>query len=262
MKATAIIIKKFQSEVRKYYKRHGRGLPWRRTKNPYRILVSEIMLQQTQVSRVLLKYPEFIKRFSNFRVLAKASTRDVLLAWQGLGYNRRALALKKIAEIVVKKYRGVLPRDLVSLEELPGVGRSTAGAILAFAYGVAEPFIETNIRRVYIHFFFRHKKKIHDKEIMELVERTLDTKNPREWYYALMDYGSMLGALPKNLNQKSIHYTKQSKFIGSQRELRGKILKILLSNKKMSVADLQRLTGELPGRIKKTVRALVRDGLI
>ena len=261
MKATTNI-KKFQSEIRKYYKHHKRDLPWRRTKNPYRILVSEIMLQQTQVSRVLLKYPEFIKRFPNFRMLAGASTREVLIAWQGLGYNRRALALKKTAEIIVKKYRGVLPRDIVSLEKLPGIGRSTAGAVLAFAYGIAEPFIETNIRRVYIHFFFRHKKKVHDKKILELVARTLDRKNPREWYWALMDYGSMLGELPKNPNQKSIHYVKQSRFVGSDRELRGKILKILLSNGLTFIADIRRHTDESPNRVQKAIRTLVRDGLV
>lgn len=263
-------IKKFKAEVWKYYRGHKRDLPWRRTKNPYRILVSEIMLQQTQVSRVLAKYPQFIKRFPNFQTLAKSSTRDVLITWQGLGYNRRALALKKIAKIVVKKYRGVLPRDAASLKKLPGIGQSTAGAILAFSYGVAEPFIETNIRRVYIYFFFRNKKKVCDTEILELVMKTLDKKNPREWYWALMDYGAMLGALPKNPNQKSVHYAKQSKFIGSDRELRGKILKLLLAKKFILEHAMEKYVVVAPSqnvfqdrqRLKRILRSLLRDNLV
>lgn len=265
----ALQIKKFKAEVWRYYRGHKRDLPWRRTKNPYRILVSEMMLQQTQVSRVLIKYPQFVKRFPNFQVLAKSSVRDVLEAWQGLGYNRRALALKRAAEIVVKKYHGALPRDMVLLEVLPGIGKSTAGAILAFAYGIAEPFLETNIRRVFIHFFFRRNKKVHDKEILEIVTAALDRKNPREWYWALMDYGAMLGALPKNLNQKSAHYAKQSKFAGSDRELRGKILKLLIAKKCVSeraiekhvfIASSQNIFQDRQ-RLKRIIQSLLHDNL-
>lgn len=262
-------IKKFKAEVWSYYRGHKRDLPWRRTKNSYRILVSEMMLQQTQVSRVLKKYPQFIKRFPNFQELAKSPIRNVLKAWQGLGYNRRGLALKRVAEIVVKKYRGVLPRDKASLEALPGIGQSTAGAILAFAYGISEPFVETNIRRAYIHFFFRRKKKIHDKEILELVTKTIDRKNSREWYWALMDYGAMLGALPKNPNQKSAHYAKQSRFAGSDRELRGKILKLLLAKKSVSEYALKKTVFVAPSqnifqnkqRLKRIIQSLLRDNL-
>ncbi|MBU6415244.1 A/G-specific adenine glycosylase [Patescibacteria group bacterium] len=262
--------KEFKAEVWNYYRGHKRDLPWRRTKNPYRILVSEIMLQQTQVSRALIKYPQFIKRFPNFQALATASIKDVLKEWQGLGYNRRALALKRAAEIVVEKHRGELPRDLASLEALPGIGQSTAGAITAFSYGIAEPFIETNIRRAYIHFFFQRKEKVHDKEILKLVTKTIDKKNPREWYWALMDYGAMLGALPKNPNQKSVHYAKQSRFVGSDRELRGKILKLLLAKKFISENLMEKYPFVAPSqnifqdrrRCKRVLRSLLRDHLI
>ena len=118
----------FRKQILQHYRLTGRDLPWRRTRDPYRILVSEIMLQQTQAERVKTFYEKFIKRFPNFAALAKAKKSDVLGAWQGLGYNRRALALHKIAGIVVKKYNGQLPREREALESLPGVGPYTAGA--------------------------------------------------------------------------------------------------------------------------------------
>lgn len=201
-----------------YYKAHRRSFPWRERISPYRVLVSEIMLQQTQAPRVVAKYNEFIKKFPTLKKLTEASTKDVLSAWQGLGYNRRALYLKSITKI---------PKTYEELVELPGIGPNTAGSILAFAYNIPHPFIETNIRSVYIHFFFKDKEKVDDKDIFPLIKETLDTKNPREWYYALMDYGSMLKKT-QNPSLKSKHYKKQSAFKGSHREKRGKVLKLLL----------------------------------
>lgn len=208
----------FIKEIYAYYKTHRRSFPWRECISPYRVLVSEIMLQQTQAPRVVAKYNEFIKKFPSLKKLNEASTKDVLSAWQGLGYNRRALYLKSITKI---------PKTYEELVELPGIGPNTAGSILAFAYNIPHPFIETNIRSVYIHFFFKNKEKVDDKEIMELIKETLDQKNPREWYYALMDYGAMLKKTA-NPSLKSKHYKKQSPFKGSHREKRGKVLKILL----------------------------------
>ena len=146
----------FQKVIWQYYHNYGRDLPWRRTRNPYRILVSEFMLQQTQVERVIPKYRAFLKQFPNFGALDRASLTEVLKAWQGLGYNRRALMLKKLAARIVEDYEGRLPADPKLLDELPGIGKGTAGAIAAFAFNIPVPFIETNIRRVYLHFFFPH----------------------------------------------------------------------------------------------------------
>ena len=150
-----ITISAFRKEIWAYYRRAGRGdLPWRHTRDPYAILISEIMLQQTQVVRATEYYKKFLKRFPNFRSLARAKTGDVLAAWQGLGYNRRAMFFKRTAEIVVEQYGGRLPHTRAALESLPGIGRGTSGSLMAFAFNEPEIFIETNIRRVFIHFFF------------------------------------------------------------------------------------------------------------
>lgn len=219
---------KFVETVWEYYKRHGRrSLPWRNTKNPYRILVSEVMLQQTQVERVIPKYREFLKQFPTVYALRDASLGDVLRVWQGLGYNRRAKMLHECAQDVVKKYRGLTPTTYEALVELSGVGPYTAGAVLAFAYNIPTPIIETNIRTVFIHHFFRGKNNIADTEIVQLIERTLDSENPREWYYALMDYGAHLKQTIGNQNTRSKHHVKQSAFKGSEREVRGAVMRLL-----------------------------------
>lgn len=220
------------------------------------------MLQQTRVSRVLQKYPAFIKKFPDFAALAAASRREILVAWQGLGYNRRALLLKQCAEIIVCEYGGVLSRDPAALTKLPGIGKATAGSIAVFAFHVPAPFIETNIRRVFIHFFFPAAEKVRDEEVLKLVEKTVDRKNPREWYYALMDYGAMLAKTIPNPNKKSALYARQPSFRGSDRELRGKILKILLQNGPVTPEKLSSVTGNDILRIRKLCDALAAEGFI
>lgn len=253
----------FKKKVKTFYWSQGRDLPWRRTRDPYRILVSEVMLQQTQVERVQTFYEKFIKRFPDFAALAKSKKSDVLRMWQGLGYNRRALALREIAKIIVKKYGGKLPCEREMLELFPGIGPYTAGAIRVFAFGEPEVFIETNIRRVFIHFFFPKRENVHDCEILSLVEKTLNHKDPREWYSALMDYGAMLGVTAKaNPNRRSAHYTKQSKFIGSDREIRGNILRLVLARKEMSMENLGKAIPRPRKRIVKIVNVLSREGFL
>jgi A/G-specific adenine glycosylase len=224
-------------------------------------MVSEVMLQQTQVSRVLVKYPEFLKAFPTVETLAKAPLSQVLKVWQGMGYNRRALALKRMAEKIVADFNGKVPRARLDLESLPGVGPYTAGAVRAFAFNEPEIFIETNIRRIFIHHFFIDKEGISDREIYPLVETTLDTNNPREWYWALMDYGSHLPKIArKNSNTQSKHYVRQSKFKGSLRELRGKIIRAL-GDKPQTLVSLKRACNN-DTRIKEALDALTKDGLI
>jgi len=263
MHVSAYKIRKFRSEIWKYYRKNKRDFPWRRTTNPYRILVSEIMLQQTQTERVMPKYRAFLKRFSNFQALAQASLADVLAVWQGLGYNRRALALKNISKIVVTKYNRRLPRDPKLLVAFPGIGGATAGAVVAFAFNKPVSFIETNIRRVFIHFFFSRSKAVHDEQLLEVVLRTMDRVRPREWYWALMDYGAMLSKLSKNPNRKSANYRKQSAFRGSMRQLRGKILKSLLEEaaplEAVRIADRIR---ESKGRVEKALAHLEKEGFL
>jgi len=255
-------IRAFQRQIYEYYKHHGRDFPWRRTTDSYNILVSEIMLQQTQVERVHDKYLEFIKMFSNFNVLSEASQGDVLAMWQGLGYNRRALALKKLALEIVEVYGGVLPQDVNKLSSLPGIGKTTAGAILAFAFNMPSVFIETNIRRVFIHEFFRKKEDVKDGEIFPLVEATMDRENPREWYWALMDYGSMLKRKTENPNRRSAHYVRQPSFAGSDRQIRGLIIKKLLDESNLSVKDLNESIGINLDHLERILRGLIHEGFI
>ncbi len=228
-------IRKFQNKIWNFYKDNKRNLPWRNTNNLYFILISEVMLQQTQVPRVLHKYEEFLKTFPTIKHLAESSNEDLLRTWSGLGYNRRAFYLKNAA---IKLYSNpeITPEHLLTIK---GIGPNTAGSIYVFCKNKPYVFIETNIRRVFIFEFFNNKEKIDDKQILSLVEKTLDTKNPREWYYALMDYGTYLAKIYKNPNRKSKHYTKQSKFEGSIRQTRGNILKALLKDKTMNIQDLE-----------------------
>lgn len=247
-------IRIFQKKILDYYVRHGRSLPWRDSKNPYHVLVSEVMLQQTQVVRVVPKYKLFIKTYPTVTSLARAELKDVLMLWQGLGYNRRAKMLHETAKLVAGKYKGRFPRERVELENLPGIGPYTAGAMCAFAYNQPVVMIETNIRSVFLHFFFKNKKLVDDREISPLIRKTVDINNPRQWYYALMDYGSMLKKLG-NPNIRSRHYIKQGSFEGSNRQIRGLILKTLLQykspinettlTKKLKQYDKERIVSQL-----------------
>jgi len=243
-------------------------MPWRKTRDPYKILISEIMLQQTQVGRVGPFYENFIKKFPNFKDCAHAKTSDVLQAWQGLGYNRRALALQNLSKIILEKFHGELPRTREELEGLPGIGKGTSGSLMAFAWNEPTIFVETNIRRVFIHFFFPKRRKVTDAAIERYITRTIDRKHPREWYWAVMDYGAWLasptarGPRSKNPNRRSAHYVRQSKFHGSDRELRGKILRLLLIKKKTTVLGIARELNEPSKRVKKIIRGLSRDGFL
>jgi A/G-specific adenine glycosylase len=246
-----------------YYAEAGRdSLPWRQpdtdgTFDPYKILVSELMLQQTQVLRVIPKYHDFLVLFSSVQDLAQAELGDVLRAWQGLGYNRRAKFLWQAAQQVASA--GSFPTNIVELVKLPGIGSNTAGAILTYAFNQPVAFVETNVRTVYIHHFFAGRDDISDKEILTLLDQTLDHENPRQFYWALMDYGSHLKATIGNLNKASKHYAKQSRFEGSRRQVRGQVLR-MLGTSGMSHAELQ--TAIADERLEAVLHELLGEGLI
>lgn len=249
----------FKKTIWNYYEKHRRQMAWRDDPSPYKVVVSEIMLQQTQAERVAKKFDSFLKEFPDFKSLSKAPLQSVLKEWQGLGYNRRALNLHRLSQQI----QGKLPKTYEELIELPGIGPNTAGSILAFAFNIPRPFIETNIRTVYIHFFFKKTRgKIHDKKIMPLIEETLDKKNPREWYYALMDYGAYLKKLHPNPSRRSKHHIKQSKFKGSNRELRSHILKELLKESQTIGALIGLFPDKEKIKIDKNVRDLEKEGFI
>jgi len=252
-------IKTFQKKIYDFFKDNRRDFPWRNTTDPYSIMVSEVMLQQTQTSRVVEKYLSFIKSFPDTKTLAGATFPEVLSLWQGLGYNRRTLYLKKAGDIVINELGGIFPTDQISLTKLPGIGTNTAGAIVAFAYNKPVVFIETNIRRVFIHEFFNDATEVSDKEILPLIQASLPDRDIRNWYYALMDYGAHLPKVTVNPNRKSKHYAVQSKFQGSVRQVRGKILKVLLENPS-SFSELKQQIES--SHVKKALEQLINEGFI
>lgn len=257
-------IKPFQKAVVRYWKKAGRhDLPWRKTRDPYKILVSEVMLQQTQVPRVLEKYKEFLEAFPSVHVLAEASLRDVLRVWSGLGYNRRGKFLHDAAKEISYRYKGSVKE--ATLRALPGVGPYTRAAVRVFAFNEPHALLETNVRTAFIHHFFPHKKSVSDKDLVPLMEAAAADQDPREWHWALMDYGAHLKKLHKNPSRRSASYTKQSSFRGSLREVRGILLKSLSRSTKIEI-DLYLEVAE-HAHIKKTrvheaLDSLVRDGLI
>lgn len=235
-------------------------MPWRDRPSPYYVLVSELMLQQTQVDRVIPKFEAFMKQFPTIRTLADAPLSEVLIAWSGLGYNRRAKFLHSAAQKVMKEFAGELPSTVRELTSLPGVGPNTAGALMAYAFNEPVVFIETNIRTVFFHHFFEDRPSVSDKELALIVEEMVDTEHPREWYWAMMDYGSFLKKQGVGRIDKSAHYKKQSPLKGSLREVRGLILKALSKKDWDELA----LKDELPrdDRFDKALQALLDEGLV
>jgi len=255
-------ISDFQRMVLDHYPQHGRPMAWRNTTDPYHILVSEIMLQQTQVERVMIKYPEFLAAFPDFATLAQIPLANILAAWQGMGYNRRAISLQKCAQRVMNEYGGVLPADADTLATFPGIGRATASSICAFAFNMPVVFIETNIRRVFIHFFFSDAASVSDAEILPLVERAVYRDNPRIWYWALMDLGASVKKIVANPNRRSAHYTKQSPFEGSDRRIRGRIIALLLRTPHLTMHEIVAASREDPDRIFRIITTLENEGFI
>lgn len=252
----------FQKTILDYYRMYGRQFPWRETADAYEILVSEMMLQQTQTERVVPKYTAWLERFPTAQSLADASLSNVLAQWSGLGYNRRARFLQEACRIVCSRYGGVFPSDAESLDALPGVGPYTARAVASFAFGLPEVFIETNIRSVFIFFFFKDRDAVSDKEILPLIEQTLLRENPRIWYYALMDYGAELKKKVHNPNRKSRHYTKQPSFAGSLRQARGAVLRSLVHSGSASLAAIAEAEHIEYERIAAAAEALLAERLI
>lgn len=255
-------ITQFRDIIWQYYREHRREMAWRETTDPYAIFVSEVMLQQTQVARVHTKYAEFMAAFPDFSSLAAAPLEEVLRVWQGMGYNRRAKMLRDAARMVVETFGGNLPETPEGLVALPGIGPATAASIAAFAYNAPVVFIETNIRRIFIHFFFPDEEKVHDDCIRPLVRQTLDRESPREWYYALMDYGAMLKMAVENPNRRSHGYTVQSSFEGSDRQIRGQVLRYLLENGPSPENTVVAACGDDAERTEKIIQKMVEESLL
>lgn len=237
-----------------------RDMPWRQDTRPYYVLVSEVMLQQTQVSRVMEKFQSFIARFPTIESLAQAPLAEVLTSWSGLGYNRRAKFLHRAAQQVMERHAGVIPDNLQQLVQLPGIGANTAGAILVYSFNQPVVFVETNVRTVMFHYFFADQEMVTDADIRRCVEQVIDQEHPREFYWGLMDYGAELKRQGIGRLDKSRHYKKQSPLKGSLREVRGMILKALVSGG----LHPDELAARMPAddRYQKALDDLVSEGLV
>ena len=235
-------------------------MPWRTSTDPYYVLVSELMLQQTQVDRVIPKFNAFITAFPAIADLARAPLSDVLQLWSGLGYNRRAKFLHSAAQKVVADFGGVVPNTLEGLVSLPGVGPNTAGAIMAYSFNDPVSFIETNVRTVYFYHFFQESQAVTDAELRQKVAETTDHEHPREWYWAMMDYGSWLKKQGFSANSKSAHYKKQAPLKGSLREMRGLLLKLLSAGDQPVTALTEEFGND--SRYEIALAALLQEGLL
>ncbi len=244
----------FVRTVREEGARLHRDLPWRYVDDPYAVLVSEVMLQQTQVARVMKHWERWMALFPTADALAAASTSDVLAQWQGLGYNRRALALKRAAEECSAKRCGCLPDTAEELQALPGIGPATAAGVMAFAYNKPSVYIETNVRTVFLHELFPSRDKVSDRELAPLVADTCPEEDPRGWYYALLDYGVHLKTLVANPSRRSAHYARQSAFEGSRRQKRAELVRAVLADPGIG-------SDELASRLDAFERAAGRDGV-
>lgn len=238
-----------------------RPMPWREKTDPYSILVSELMLQQTQVDRVRPKFIAFMEHFPTIAALAEATPAEVIEQWQGLGYNRRALYLQRAAQMVRDELSEEFPSTYESLQRLPGVGPNTAGAIMAYAYDQPVVYIETNIRTVFMYHYFSDDTAVDDRSIRELVGSTMPKKAVREYYWALMDYGAYLKKSGVRMNSRSSHYKKQSRFAGSLREMRGVIIRELTLHSSLSVKWIKEYYPDDP-RIDPAIDGLMKDGLV
>ncbi len=245
-----------------HYKKAGRHvLPWRKRSTPYRVFVSEVMLQQTQVDRVVPKFNAFIKTFPSWRALAEANLTEVYARWQGLGYNRRAKYIRDAARLVVERGKD-LPNDLEFIQSLPGVGPYTAGAVRAFAYGESAPFIETNIKTAVLHHCFAHKRVVRNEEILKVLTRLEPKRGAPSvaWYSALMDYGAHLKSVGVQLNAKTVGYKKQTAFKGSLRQVRGAVMRSL--GRGSTIAQLKRKTKFAEPEISLALSALIKESLV
>jgi len=257
MKITDEEINQFQSIVLSFYKAHRRDLPWRKTTDPYKILISELMLQQTQVSRVIKYYEKWIKQWPTIDSLAQASRRDVLKAWMGLGYNTRGVNLHRAAQKIVNDYDGDMLEAMKNYKEIPGVGKYTSRAVQIFATNADIVTVDTNIRRIFIHEFHL-SEDVSDSELWLLAKRCLPKGLSREWHNALMDYGAL------NLTAKKTRVkpkTKQSRFEGSDRQIRAQILRQLLE-RSLSLSDLQKILEVEQNRLQRILDKMVQENLI
>ncbi|NTV21614.1 MAG: Fe-S cluster assembly protein HesB [Chlorobium limicola] len=251
-------IEVFRRKIFAFYGDSRRSFPWRETRDRYAVMVSEIMLQQTQADRVVPKFTAWMGRFPDVAALASAPLRDVLALWSGLGYNSRGQRLQSCARMVTERFGGVVPAAPAELKTLPGIGDYTCRSIPVFADNLDVAAVDTNIRRIIIHEFAL-PEETSKRSIQIAAEQLLPPGRSRDWHNALMDYGSLCltsritGIRP---------LTKQSKFRGSKRWYRGMIMKELVASDQVFLEELDARYGDCSWNIREIVGDLVREGLV
>jgi A/G-specific adenine glycosylase len=248
-----------RAKVLSWYAANGRDLPWRRTTDPYAVLVSEIMLQQTQVSRVLPKYEAFLARFPSLEALAAAPLTDALAIWQGLGYNSRAVRLRRCAQATVATADGKtarLPDGVEGLQRLPGIGPYTARAVLIFAHNADLAAVDANVRRVLTHEL-RLPQDMRLSDLQAVADAALPPGRSRDWHNALMDYGA---AVLTSRVTGIAPLTRQTRFQGSHRMYRARVVRLLLEGDR-TLAELAGLLDLAPAELAAIATELERDGL-
>jgi A/G-specific adenine glycosylase len=261
MKINVMKLREFRKIILANYQEAGRDFPWRGA-DPWGVMVSEFMLQQTQAERVIPYWEKWIRLWPSPKALAGATMEEALLHWSGLGYNRRCYNLKNSAAIITAEYKGKVPENPETLRSFPGIGPYIAGAIACFAYNYPSVFIETNIRSTIIHYFFPGRTDVRDSEIFPKLEAVLDKKDPRTWYYALMDYGASLKKLTENPSRRSAHYVRQKPFIGSFRQARGKVIKALATVGSSNAEEIKLASGLSEEKLYRVLDRLVRESLV
>lgn len=259
-----------------WYRPRRRAYPWRRTRDPYVILVSEVMLQQTQAARVAAAFGPFLRRFPTVRALARATRSDVLRAWGGLGYNRRAVALHEAARAIVREHGGCVPADPAALRRLPGVGPYTAAAVASLGFGVPVAAVDTNVRRIVARVHAGTDRPA-PGTVRAIAEAWVEASDPGAWNQALMDLGREVcrprprcevcplaptcrfrasGAAPRPRRPRS------GPFEGSNRQLRGAVVRVLRHRPALTLGVLARELGRDGARVRAVVAELVRDGIV
>jgi A/G-specific adenine glycosylase len=250
-------VTQFQNKILQYYKKNGRDLPWRNTTDAYNILISELMLQQTQVSRVIDYYTTWLKTWPTIQHLAQANFKDVLQAWMGLGYNTRGINLHKASKIIVQHYNADVIAAMDEYKKIPGVGKYTSQAVKIFSTNADIVTVDTNIRRIFIHEFDL-SQDISDSELWSIAQHCLPKGKSRQWHNALMDYGAMyLTSKKTGISPK----TKQSTFEGSDRQIRAQILRDLL-NTPLTIHDLTQHYDHTTDRLLKILEKMKKQGII
>ena len=251
-------IELFREKIFDFYRLNGRSFPWRQTTDRYAVMISEIMLQQTQAERVVPKFEAWLQQFPDIPHLASAPLQQVLWFWSGLGYNSRAVRLQRCASIIMDSFGGIVPGEPAILKTFPGIGEYTCRSIPVFADNLDTAAVDTNIRRIMIHELGL-PEDISPTKLQQEAEALVPSGRSRDWHNALMDYGSLV-LTSKKTGIRPL--TKQSRFQGSKRWYRGKLIKELINSDGMFLEEVSEKYASCPWDLDEIINNLISEGLV